>query len=186
MSTTEEGGNDRYPVSSPTMIMILQARRLEARVEEELKAVGLSLRWVGLLGHLSREPGISYSALARRAGIKVQSLHPIMDRLTDAGYVTTVGEVGQGRAAVIRLTEHGRDALGRAQERISAIDREHFAGEWEDLGRALVRLGDASRLDGDSSAPLPPVAPSPDPRVLHREGRNNEKEPGPGGRTLSL
>src|SRR3546814_5458477 len=127
------------------MIMILQARRLETRVEEELKAIGLSLRRMGLLGHLDREPGISYSALARRAGIKVQSLHPVMEELSADGYVTTVGEVGQGRAAVIQLTEHGRAALRRAHERISDIDRQHFAvGEWDDVGRALTRLGDPS------------------------------------------
>src|SRR3546814_17056124 len=99
------------------MIMILQARRLETRVEEELKAIGLSLRRMGLLGHLDREPGISYSALARRAGIKVQSLHPVMEALSADGYVTTVGEVGQGRAAGTPLTEHGRAPLRRAHAR---------------------------------------------------------------------
>lgn len=150
MSSTRQGEDVDDPALSPTMIMILQARRLEARVEEELTALGLSLRRMGILGHLHREPGISYSALARRAGIKVQSLHPIMDALTDEGLVTTIGEVGQGRAAVIELTEQGRDALRRAHERIADIDRAHFAdAEWEDVGRALTRLGAALLVDSD-------------------------------------
>src|SRR3546814_15538995 len=99
------------------MIMILQARRLETRVEEELKAIGLSLRRMGLLGHLDREPGISYSALARRAGIKVQSLHPVIEELSADGYVTTAGAVGQGVAGVLHMPGDGRSAPPRPPHR---------------------------------------------------------------------
>jgi len=134
------------------MIMVLLARRLEARVERSLKLIGLSMRKLGLLGHLSREPGVSYSALARRAGIKVQSLHPIMDELTRDGLVVTVGEGGQGRAAVIELTERGRDALARANEVISDIDTDVFAeADWFEVDGALAALGED--LERDREAP---------------------------------
>lgn len=133
----------RYPLG-PTMIMILQARSLEARVEDSLKGIGLSLRRLGLLGHLRQDPGISFSALARRAGIKVQSLHPIVEALISEGYVATVGGVGQGRAAVMELTDRGAKVLERATGLIAEHDREVFAdGEWKDLGTALTRLGEA-------------------------------------------
>lgn len=151
MSTKDEG-SARPPVSSPTMILILFARRLEARVEASLRTMGLSLRKLGLLGHLSREPGISYSALARRAGIKVQSLHPIMDEMTAEGFVVTVGEGGQGRAAVIELTELGRDTLARANELISDVDTDVFAEDWFDAHRAMAALGEELRRDGDATA----------------------------------
>ncbi|MCF3961476.1 MarR family winged helix-turn-helix transcriptional regulator [Streptomyces fuscigenes] len=144
----------RYPVS-PTMIMILQGRSLEARVEESLKGIGLSLRKLGLLGHLRQEPGISFSALARRAGIKVQSLHPIVESLVSAGHVATVGGTGQGRAAVIELTDRGASMLEQATRLIAEHDHEVFAkGEWKDLGTALTRLGEA--LWRERTQPSPP------------------------------
>jgi DNA-binding MarR family transcriptional regulator len=131
--------------------MVLFARRLEARVERSLRTIGLSMRKLGLLGHLSREPGISYSALARRAGIKVQSLHPIMDELTRDGLVVTVGEGGQGRAAVIELTERGRDTLARANELISDVDTDVFAqADWFDVDRAMSALGELVQRDRDA------------------------------------
>jgi DNA-binding MarR family transcriptional regulator len=132
----------RVPIS-PTMVMILQARALEQRVESELAQSNLSLRKVGLLGHLRREPGISYSALARRAGIRVQSLQPIIESLLADEYVRAVGGVGQGRAAVIELTERGVEALERSTAVIAQTDAEVFVGAWDELGRALTGLGEA-------------------------------------------
>ncbi|MGW5059611.1 MarR family winged helix-turn-helix transcriptional regulator [Streptomyces sp. NPDC004096] len=143
MAEARDSGSARYPMS-PTMIMIVQARSLEARVEDGLKAMGLSLRRLGLLGHLRADPGISFSALARRAGIKVQSLHPIIEALIVEGYVDTVGGVGQGRAAVIELTDQGVEAIERANHLLAEYDRDVFADdEWKDLGGALARLGEA-------------------------------------------
>ena len=135
---TEAADRSPAPPFSPTMAMILQARELEARVEAELGTLGLSLRRFGLLGHLDREPGISFSALARRAGIKVQSLHPITDALVADGYVVTVGGVGQGKAAVLELTPTGSDVLDRAKKLVEALDRDLFAApEWAALSAAL-------------------------------------------------
>ncbi|MGP3533631.1 MarR family winged helix-turn-helix transcriptional regulator [Microbacterium sp. RD1] len=141
------------PAPSPVMMMILLGRRLEARVEAELKAMGLSMRRLGVLGHLRREPGISFSALARRAGIKVQSLHPVMDALTDEGYVATVGSRGQGRAAVIELTPRGREALDAANRMIAEIDRTAFVEDYErDTAAALVAWAAALRRSREEAA----------------------------------
>jgi DNA-binding MarR family transcriptional regulator len=142
----------RVPIS-PTMVMILQARALEQRVESELAQSNLSLRKVGLLGHLRREPGISYSALARRAGIRVQSLQPIIESLLADEYVRAVGGIGQGRAAVIELTEHGVEALERSTAVIAQTDAETFVDDWAELGRALSGLGESLwRERGNGSA----------------------------------
>jgi len=150
------------------MIMILQGRFLAERVEDSLKGIGLSLRRLGLLGHLRRDPGISFSALARRAGIKVQSLHPIIEALISDGYVTTVGSGGQGRAAVIELTDRGLEVLEQATQLIAEYDHEVFAeGEWKDLGTALTRLGESlwrermASSDGATAPAAPPVAGRP-------------------------
>jgi DNA-binding MarR family transcriptional regulator len=138
--------DSRQPVApplSPTMIMVLQGRAVEARVESELRQFGLSLRRFGILGHLRREPGISFSALARRAGMKVQSLHPVIDALIVEGYVATLGGVGQGRAAVIELTERGTEALEQAAETIRGLDLELFSGPLpQRVAESLVQWGE--------------------------------------------
>lgn len=143
---TDEQRAPQRLAPSPALIMILQARAVEQRVEAELRELGLSLRRLGLMGHLRATPGISFSELARRAGIKVQSLHPIVDALLEQGLVTTVGGVGQGRAAVIELTAAGDETARRATNVLAAIDRELFTdGAWKDLGEALVRVSEPLR-----------------------------------------
>ena len=128
--------------------MIVQARVVEERVETELKTLGLSLRRLGLLGHLGAAPGISFSELARRAGIKVQSLYPIVDVLLEQGYVTTVGQGGQGRAAVIELTAQGAEAADRAKYLLMKIDGELFdSGAWQELGDALREVARARQRE---------------------------------------
>ena len=130
----------KVPVS-PALTMVLQARALETRIEEALQPLDLSLRKLGILGHLRATPGLSFSALARRAGIKVQSLHPIVDALTNAGYVRTVGEVSQGRSAALELTDVGADAIQDAYHALSEIDQAVFAeGDWAVLGETLSRI----------------------------------------------
>lgn len=126
------------------MTLIIQARAVEAKVEAQLEEFGLSLRRFGLLGHLRATPGISYSELARRAGIKVQSLQPIIKTLIDLGYVHAIGGVGQGRSAVLELTSAGGDVFDRAVESLTEVDRELFAaGDWKELGDVLVRIARA-------------------------------------------
>jgi DNA-binding MarR family transcriptional regulator len=138
---------ERSPFNA-ALTMIVQARVVEERVETELKSLGLSMRRLGLLGHLRAAPGISFSELARRAGIKVQSLHPIVDVLLEQGLVTTVGGVGQGRAAVIELTPRGAEAADRAKHALTKLDDELFAdGAWKDLGDALRGFAQARRRE---------------------------------------
>lgn len=132
------------PPSSPALTMVLEARALEARLEADLGLLGLSLRKFGILGHLRATPGLSFSALARRAGIKVQSLHPIIDALTDAGYVRAMGEVSQGRSAALALTDAGEHVVDDASRVLREIDRTTFAeGDWAALGETLNRIADA-------------------------------------------
>lgn len=126
------------PPLSPALTMVVQARMVEQRIEAGLAPLGLSMRKFGVLGHLRATPGLSFSALARRAGIKVQSLHPIIDALTGEGYVRTVGEVSQGRAATLELTDEGVEAVESGSRLLAEVDQSVFsAGEWAVLGEAL-------------------------------------------------
>lgn len=142
----EANGSSEEFVPNAAMVLILQGRMVEARVEALLNGLGLSLRRLGILGHLRAAPGLSFSELARRAGIKVQSLHPIVDTLLDQGMVTTIGGVGQGRAAVLQLTAEGNAAVEDAKKVLAELDGELFGdGVWKDLGAALSRVAEERR-----------------------------------------
>jgi len=140
-AAAKDAGAGARLAPNAAMTLIIQARLVEARVESRLEELGLSLRRFGLLGHLRATPGISFSELARRAGIKVQSLQPIVATLVSLGFVHTVGGVGQGRAAVLELTTEGSAVFDKAVEVLTEVDAELFAtDDWKDLGAALVRI----------------------------------------------
>jgi DNA-binding MarR family transcriptional regulator len=126
---------------SPSMTLVLQARNLERRLEEDLHAAGLSLRKFGILGHLLSSPGLSFTEIAGRAGITVQSVHTIIGDLMASGWVTTDGTGGRGRTATLRLTESGSERIHAARQIVERIDEETFGrsaeGEWQDLASAL-------------------------------------------------
>jgi DNA-binding MarR family transcriptional regulator len=131
------------PPFSPLMVMILHGRNLEGRLQERLREHGLSMRRLGLLGHLQASPGISFSGLARRAGIRVQSLQPVMAEMLEAGLVRAIGGVDQGRAAAVELTDSGRTALLTARGVIAALEQEVFVGgAWSSLASALAQVSE--------------------------------------------
>jgi hypothetical protein len=61
--------------SSVVLMLVGAGRFLQRRVDDELAALGLTLRHLSALGHLSHRPDLSYSDLARRARITTQSMH---------------------------------------------------------------------------------------------------------------
>ncbi len=142
MAESQQLTEARLPLS-PLMVMVLNGRSLEARLQDHLQEQGLSMRRLGLLGHLKASPGISFSGLARRAGIRVQSLQPIVAGMLSDGLVRTVGGVGQGKAAVLELTDAGVDALRAVGATVAALEEEIFVGEaWGSLAAALRKVGE--------------------------------------------
>ena len=75
--------------------------------------IGLTLRHLGALGHLSHRPDLSYSDLARRAGITTQSMHATVRALEDLGAVSRT-LAGQGHPARLEITARGRELLRRS------------------------------------------------------------------------
>lgn len=114
-------------------------RRLRAEVERSLRAHGLGLRHVSALGHLSREPGLSYSELARRAGITAQSMQATLRQLEDLGAVERRTEAGRGRTARLHVTALGEELRGEGQRAIADADRRLLAGIPAEYHDALTR-----------------------------------------------
>lgn len=127
--------------SSTVMLLIAAGRAAQRRFEDSLSEHGLTLRNLSALGHLARTPGLSYSELARRAGITTQSMHATIALLVEQGAVE-VPPTDPGRRAEPRLTEHGRRLLDTAGQIAHGIDREIpiDAAVVGDLRRALMDI----------------------------------------------
>jgi len=136
---------------SATILTILAGRSLEARVNEALGKHRLSLRLLGTLGHLSSSPEISYTELAHRARVTVQSMHSTVAELVALGAVKQPAG-GRGRTALLSLTAKGRRLLERGNASVAVID-DRLAGVLPDgrgrLERDLLAvLADGTPNDG--------------------------------------
>jgi DNA-binding MarR family transcriptional regulator len=97
-------------------------RIVREEIEGELRTVGLSLRHLSALGHLSRTPGLSYSELGRRAGITAQSMQATLRQLEALGAVERVTLAGRGRTAELHLTDSGGAMLARGRDAVRKVD----------------------------------------------------------------
>ncbi|PWV48606.1 MarR family winged helix-turn-helix transcriptional regulator [Nocardiopsis sp. L17-MgMaSL7] len=133
------------PPFSPTVALLTVGRVWEAAFNAALKPLGLTTRKYGLLGHVRGTPGISFSELARRSRITVQSAHSAVAAFVAAGLVDD-GTAQAGAASKLRVTAEGEALLARAAEVVARLDEE-FAMEHPELTEAL-RLGMARAVAG--------------------------------------
>jgi DNA-binding MarR family transcriptional regulator len=140
---------------SSSFLLVAAGRTMRARLDAELATRGLTLRHVGALGHLAGRPDISYSELARRAGITPQSMRATVRRLEELGAVRR-DPGGQGRAASLEVTGAGRDLLAWAGEAAARVDAEALADIAPDDRATLRRVLLAVALP--PGVPRPPGA----------------------------
>lgn len=110
----------------PVIALLTVASVWEARLDRELRDLGLTTRKYGLLAHIRATPGSSFSALARRSQITVQSAHAAVRTLVDAGLVADA-TAHAGAASVLRVTEAGVSALDAAEAVLARLDAELVA-----------------------------------------------------------
>lgn len=131
------------PISASFLVMAL-GRRLRDVAGEKLRAEGIALRHLSALGHLSRDPGLSYSELARRAGVTPQSMQATLRGLEAMGAVHRNTDAGRGRTAQLFVTDAGRDLLtvGRSvYDQLDGVLQEHLSEEAVvELSRAFPSL----------------------------------------------
>ena len=123
------------PPFSPTVTLLTVSRVWDAAFAEALKPLGLTTRKYGLLGHIRGMPGISFSELARRSRITVQSAHTAVAAFVDAGLVDD-GTAHAGSASTLQVTTEGESLLARAREVVAGLDVE-FTARHPELTEAL-------------------------------------------------
>ncbi|TXK19412.1 MarR family winged helix-turn-helix transcriptional regulator [Homoserinibacter sp. GY 40078] len=126
------------PPFSPVIALLTVSAVWEARLDAALRDHGLTTRKYGLLAHIRATPGISFSELARRSQITVQSAHTAVRALVDAGLVAD-STAQAGAASDLRATPAGDAVLARADAHLAALDSE-FGGGAPRLTAALEGL----------------------------------------------
>ncbi|GAA3767149.1 hypothetical protein GCM10022240_19430 [Microbacterium kribbense] len=126
------------PPFSPIISLLTVASIWDGQLNKQLKDLGLTTRKYGLLAHIQATPGISFSELARRAQITVQTAHTAVRALVDDGLAADA-TAHAGAASDLRVTQRGTDALAEADARLAALDRA-FAHGAPPLAGALEGL----------------------------------------------
>jgi DNA-binding MarR family transcriptional regulator len=117
----------RRPPFSPVISLLTVSAIWDAKLNAELRELTLTTRKYGLLAHLEATPGISFSELARRSRITVQSAHTAVGALVQAGFVVDV-TAHAGAPSDLRVTDAGTRALRDADARLGALDADFGAG----------------------------------------------------------
>lgn len=109
------------PPFSAMLALLVVSHAWEAELAAELRTVGLTPRKYALLGHIKASPDVSFSELARRSRISVQSVHVAVKALSASGFVND-STAHAGAASTLRVSEEGLKALRLAHRRREAID----------------------------------------------------------------
>ena len=149
------------PPPSVSFFLIALGRRAQEAVEVGLRAQGLGYHHLSALGHLHRQPGLSYSELARRARVTVQSIQATVSHLEQAHLVDRGAATSRGRRADLRVTGRGAQVLAAAEAAVRAADDELLAAvsdaERAQLEDVLRRLFLSGVAPADGSAGGPPA-----------------------------
>ena len=107
--------------------------------------------YISLIGERARRP----SELAKRLAVSRQACNQLINQIDEAGYITRVSDIADGRARQLVLTPRGAKLKRDSVNLIAQIDRE-FAGfvgntDIEDAGRTLRILRAPLGLDVEAS-----------------------------------
>ena len=138
------------PPFSPTVVLLIVTRAWEARYAATLKPLGLTERKHALLAHIKAQPGISFSELARRSRVTVQSAHTAVAGLARSGLVDDT-TAHAGSASTLRVTQAGRTLLADIADAIERLDAE-FSQRHPELTDGL--RAEFERRAGNDSANL--------------------------------
>ncbi|MGP3964206.1 MarR family winged helix-turn-helix transcriptional regulator [Nonomuraea sp. 3N208] len=130
--------NDRPapPVTSPSIILLTLARRIETELNAALAPLELTVSRLGLLGHIAVVPGVSFSDLARMSGTTVQSVHTAVKALVGAGLVHD-HTARAGSASAIEVTPEGARLLERAKQAVAEVDERMFGPDSDPVQRQI-------------------------------------------------
>jgi DNA-binding MarR family transcriptional regulator len=126
-SVPSPASNSGPPALNAAFLVIALGRMIRDDVDGHLREHALSMRHLSALGHLSGQPGLSYSELARRAGITPQSMQATLQQLEGLHAVERRTVAGRGRTARLHVTDTGTELLRQGQRVIEAAEEQLIA-----------------------------------------------------------
>ncbi|MFT4307712.1 MAG: helix-turn-helix domain-containing protein [Microbacterium sp.] len=112
----------RRPPFSPVVSLLTISSVWDGQLGAALRELGLTTRKYGLLAHIRATPGISFSELARRSQITVQTAHTAVKSLVADGLVQDA-TAHAGAASDLTVTAKGARALDEADAQLARLDR---------------------------------------------------------------
>jgi DNA-binding MarR family transcriptional regulator len=107
--------------------------------EAALARTPLTSRMAGMLEAIVADPGTSIAEISRKVPVSPQAVSQVVVRLEGLGYLERrSGE--RGRGVALHVTTAGEKALGEADERKEALNRELADALGEERHADLVRL----------------------------------------------
>ena len=119
----------------------VNGRTQVAAATSQLFGMPLTAAALTLMDRLSAKP-MRHKELAAFVGIKPSSLTKQIQELEAKGLVDRIGDERDGRAAIIRLTRSGQDALVAAAEIRRSILRQVISGWSAEQAQQVVELLD--------------------------------------------
>lgn len=119
----------------------VNGRNQVAAATSQLIGMPLTAAALTLMDRLSAKP-MRHKELAAFVGIKPSSLTKQIQELEAKGLVDRIGDERDGRAAIIRLTRSGQDALVAAAEIRQSILRQVIAGWSAEQAQHVAELLD--------------------------------------------
>ncbi|WP_285777988.1 helix-turn-helix domain-containing protein [Microtetraspora sp. NBRC 13810] len=134
---TNENGTPGPPLTSPSIVLLTLARRVEVELNAALASLDLTVGRLGLLGHIAGVPGASFSDLARMSGITVQSVHTAVKGLAAAGLVRD-NTARAGAASAIEITPDGARLLEAAKHAVTSVDNLLFGPDADPIQQQIA------------------------------------------------
>ncbi|ORM30619.1 MarR family winged helix-turn-helix transcriptional regulator [Williamsia sp. 1135] len=126
------------PTPSAAFLLSVLGRQIRDRVDAALHSEGIAVRHVSALGHLSRNPGLSYSELGRRAAVTPQSMQATLNKLEEIGAVERIGGGGRGRSARLFVTDEGQRLIDVGMASYAEVDQALTEHLGQDTLRELI------------------------------------------------
>lgn len=137
MSQSASGGPSPHraahpprPSSEPRLSYVVARleRAVRRRINEIVRAYGLTTLQYTLLSVLGRNSGLSNAQLARRSYVTPQSMHEMLQALEDKGLVSRSPAPNHGLIRQACLTARGQKVLALCEEAVDQFEDEMMSG----------------------------------------------------------
>jgi DNA-binding MarR family transcriptional regulator len=131
-----------FPFETPTYLFHLLVaidRQRDLRLEERLKALGLTVARYRAIGVIARLEPVNMSELADYSVVDRTTMTRTVDQLVAEGLADRATPPTDRRRVVLTLTHTGRDLYRRAVQVITDLNREMAVGLPDDLQRTVIR-----------------------------------------------